>query len=36
MMIEDRLADKMADIQLVVVSADIAGSNEFVNYTESI
>ena len=36
MMIEDGLADKMADVQLVVVSADIAGSNEFINYTESI
>ena len=34
--IEDRLADKVADMQLIVVSIDMAGSAEFVNYAESI
>ena len=36
MMIEDRLADKVADIQLMVVSADMAGSAEFIGYIESL
>ena len=35
-MIEDRLADKAADAWLIVVSADMVGSDEFVGYIESI
>ena len=35
-MIEDGLADKIADMRLIVVSIDIAGSAEFVGYIESL